>query len=175
MGQPQLQKENYTFEEYLALEQETGVRFEFYQGEVFAMAGGTLRHNRIGGNIFVFLRGVIENRPYDVFQSDLKLEMKHLSHYVYPDIMFTCHPDDLKDEEAIFIPHPSLIVEVLSKSTGGYDLNEKRDKYFKIPDLQYYMIVWQTKYKVELYARRNQFWAYYTFEEIIDILDLDAI
>lgn len=172
MGLAQTEKRYYTYEQYLHLEQEMDVRFEYYKGEVFAMAGGTKRHNRLTRTTANLLEKNTASKGCQVYTSDVKLEIAHLDHYVYPDVIVTCHPDDLSNDEMIYVNHPSILVEILSKSTQSYDRDEKRVKYFKIPSLQYYMLIWQTKPFVEVYERKQDFWIYKSYEDLEDEIHL---
>lgn len=150
---------HYSYEEYLILEQQDGVRYEYYHGEVFAMAGGTKRHNQIAGNFYVFFSGALSD-DCRVYSGDVKIEMHPHFHYVYPDIVVTCDSQDLENDQEVAISKPVIIVEVLSKSTQNYDLEHKKDAYMRLPSLEYYVLVSQNECLVKLYERRKDFWAY---------------
>ena len=162
MGEP-LEKKRYTVEEYFALEEKSEVRHEFFDGEIFAMAGGTLNHNRIAQNIGYSLRKSKKNHC-DIFIENVKLEAIKDFYYPYPDVMLTCNPFDLREKNKI--AHPSLIVEVLSKASMRSDITTKLKKYKAIPSVQYYMMVSQYEMSVELYSRVNEnLWNYQEFTE----------
>lgn len=162
----------FSYEEYLQIEQNEGVRYEFHDGEVFAMAGGTKRHNSIAKNISKSLDTMLSEKPCQTFTSDVKLELIPQQKYVYPDVLLVCDPSDLENDLADSVSKPSLIVEVLSDSTMAYDLGAKKNWYFQIPSLKYYVLVWQNTCLVECYERKNDFWAYQSYQKITDILDL---
>lgn len=107
-------KKKYTYEEYLQLEKDTEVRHEFWNGEVFAMAGGSRNHNEISGNISASLNSYFRPNGCKAYQADVKLKFQEGNYYVYPDVVLTCDKDD---NDAYLVKKPSLIVEVLSKST----------------------------------------------------------
>jgi Uma2 family endonuclease len=163
---------NYTFTEYLLLEQKEQIRYEFYRGQVFSMAGGTKKHNLLGRRIANSLDSAFSQKGCQVFMNDVKLQLAENQHYVYPDVMLTCHPDDLKDENAVFIAFPSIIVKILSPSTGEYDRTEKKKKYFKISSLQVYILINPDKYSVEVYEKEKSFWRYNLYESKDEILRL---
>lgn len=169
------EKKYYSYEQYLRLEQETGVRHEYYKGEVFAMSGGTKRHNRLNTKIFRLLDDSFSSKGCEIFVSDVKLELAHLDHYVYPDVIVTCHPEDIANDEMVYVNHPHILVEILSKSTQNYDRDEKRINYFKIPSLQYYLLVWQTKPFVEVYERKQSFWIYKSYEGLNEEIALEDV
>lgn len=168
---PDLPKQ-YTFEQYLSLEGESEVRYEFYYGEVFAMAGGTMQHNLIAQNLTVALRA-LRNRGCRVFTENVKLEVAAERYYVYPDVMLTCTLDDLADN--CTVRYPSLIIEVLSQTTEAHDRGKKLDPYLRIPSLQAYLLVSQQEIFVGCYERKGDFWSYRTLENLSDPLRIESL
>ncbi len=172
MGEP-FEKKHYTVEEYFALEETSEIRHEFFNGEIFAMAGTTLNHSRIASNIEFALRNQ-RKQHCDVFRESVKLEAIKDFYYPYPDVMLTCNPFDLRQKNKIV--HPSLIIEVLSTSTEMYDKTTKLKKYKAIPSVQYYMMVSQYEMSVELYSRVNDaLWNYQEFTEQNAEIQLDKL
>lgn len=173
-----IEKKRYTVEEYFALEETSEIRHEYFDGEIFALAGTTLNHNRIAQNIGFSLRKSKKNHC-DVFIENVKLEAIKDFYYPYPDVMLTCNQFDLKEKNKI--AHPSLIVEVLSSSSGTppaekYDKTTKLKKYKAIASVQYYMLVSQYEMSVELYSRVNDFlWHYEEFTEQNTIIYLEKL
>lgn len=163
MGPAEPIKTHCSYEEYLALEQQDGVRYEYYRGEVFAMAGGTKRHNRISKNMVAALDSLLSN-DCESFIGDVKVEIFPEGYYVYPDIAVTCDPQDLENDQKDFIQHPSLIIEVLSKSTQHDDLDNKKDAYLRLPYLEYYVLVSQEQCLIRLCERQKDFWAYKSYD-----------
>ena len=171
----QEKKQHYTFNEYETLEQETGERFLYYYGEVFAMAGTTLRHNRIVLNTAFLLEEIFAEKKCQVFAENAKLELAENAYYVYPDILLTCHSEDFSDLNRTFIKYPSLIAEVLSESTQSYDMQEKKNLYFKIPTLQYYLLIYPKVPRVEVYERNGDFWIFRFYENLNDNIPLEKL
>lgn len=172
MGQPDLKK-YYSVEEYFELEQNSEERHEYYNGEVFAMAGATLNHNRLVRKIGGILDRQIK-KGCDVFAENVKLEVIRNMYYAYPDLLLTCEPTDLK--EKLFIRRPSLIIEVLSDSTNRYDHDFKLRQYKAIRSVQYYMMVAQNEVRIELYSRLNDFqWQYEDFVELSQTINLEKL
>jgi len=128
------EKKRYTVEEYFALEETSEIRHEYFDGEIFGMAGTTMNHNRIAQNVGFSLRK-FKKSYCDIFIENVKLEAIKDFYYPYPDVMLTCNPFDLKQKNKI--AHPSLIVEVLSTSTEKYDKTVKLQKYNAITSVQY--------------------------------------
>ncbi|MCB0245881.1 MAG: Uma2 family endonuclease, partial [Anaerolineae bacterium] len=83
-------KTRFSAAEYLALEEEAEYRSEYYQGEIFAMSGGSANHNRIAGNLFVALRSALRGKPCEAFINDMRLQVKRHHLYTYPDVMVVC-------------------------------------------------------------------------------------
>ncbi len=159
-------KKKYTFEEYLALERAEGIRYEFWNGDVMAMAGATKRHNMLVNALSRHLYTVARKNGCQVFTENVRLKIPSTEKYVYPDVIYTCEPDDLQNDQGVYVQSPGLLIEVLSASTGADDDHKKRLQYFKIPSLQYYVLIHQDAYKVEVYERSADFWAYRLYEGI---------
>ncbi|MBB3836365.1 Uma2 family endonuclease [Runella defluvii] len=171
----QLEKKHYTLEEYFELDNQSEVRYEFYEGEVFAMAGTSKNHNIITDNIQSALKRVFRPKGCDVFSESVKLEAIKNAYYPYPDVMVSCDERDKEDEYVV--AYPSVLVEVLSKSTAEYDKDFKLKKYKKIPSVQYYLIVSQYECSVELYSRTDnpELWLYQTYEKLTDTISFDRL
>ena len=147
-------KRKYTYAEYLQMELDTDVRHEFWNGEVFAMAGTSKGHNDIAGNIYILLRNKYKPLGCSVHSESVKLELEKENYYVYPDLLLSCDNADKTDD--YLIRNPSLIVEVLSPSTESYDRRVKLAQYRKIKSLKYCLLVSQSSPFVEIFGRTNQ-------------------
>ena len=158
MGQPQIKKDKLSIAEWLELEQSEGVRYEYHNGEVFAMAGGTLTHTVISGNAFRLLENSFIDKDKDcqAFISDLKIEISKKGRYVYPDTLAVCGEVDESKSVTGAIPNPVLVIEVTSKSSEAYDRNGKFHFYTSLPSVKQYMIVSQTGPFVTLYNRNPE-------------------
>lgn len=166
----------YTFDEYIQMEQESPVRYEYYHGEVFAMAGASLNHNEIVSNIYSLLKSTFKPKGCRTFQESAKLEVEPDDVYVYPDVVLTCHPEDVVSE--YLIKNPVLIAEVVSPSSENYDRGKKWRQYRRLISLRYYLLVSQQQPYIELYSRRTftslfQLQDFSKMEEIIYFPDLD--
>jgi Uma2 family endonuclease len=151
-----------TFEEYLVWELDQDVRYEYINGEVFAMTGGTIPHNDIALNLYRPLYSHLRPRGCRVNVSDVKLQVSPTSVYFYPDLIVSCHPDDLNARK--FIQNPKLIVEVLSPGTSSKDRGEKFRYYLSISSLQEYILIDSEKIYVERYCRgEGRMWLYYPY------------
>jgi Uma2 family endonuclease len=175
MGHAQVEEKKYTVEEYLQLEEKSEIRHEFYDGEIFAMAGTTMNHNRIVGRIRSYLEGVFIPKGCDVFAENVKVEVIRNFYYPYPDVIVTCAPEDISG--TYIVRHPSILVEVLSKSSATYDRDFKLRRYKEIASLQYYMLVSQHDCYIELYTQTNQpgVWIYQSFSSPEAVIPFDLL
>ncbi|MBJ6108682.1 Uma2 family endonuclease [Hymenobacter sp. BT523] len=170
MGRPETQH-HYTPEEYFALERQSEVRHEYFDGEVFAMAGGTKAHNLITQNITLALRAGVRGRGCQVFMEDVRLAVQESFHYTYPDVVVSCDPDDRCDP--YLVRQPVLIVEVLSPSTAEYDRSRKFNQYKKIPSLRHYILVSQSAWVLEWFRRDDLGqWVHTVLSDPADVLEI---
>ncbi len=162
MGLP-LQKAPFTVADYLVWEADQVDRHEFVNGEVFAMAGAEDRHVMVSLRLASALLNHLSGTPCSVFMSDMKLHIKTLENFFYPDIMVTCNPADR--ESRMSKSEPKLIVEVLSPSTANYDRGEKFVSYRQIPALREYVMVDIDKRQIEIYRLGDQgLWVLHPFD-----------
>ena len=170
MEQPAAHR-RYTPEEYFALEAQSEVRHEFFDGEVFAMAGGTKSHNLIAQNITMGFRAALRGRGCQVFMEDVRLAVQDDFHYAYPDVVVSCDPADRRDP--YLVRQPLLIVEVLSPSTAEYDRSRKFNQYKKLVSLRHYVLVSQTAWVREWFRRtEGNEWVYTVLSDPTDVLEI---
>jgi Uma2 family endonuclease len=155
MGLPQ-QNPRYTPEEYLRLEREATERHQYFQGEIFAMAGGSPEHSLIISNVNGGLWSRLKGSPCRVYDSNLRVRIPKTSLYTYPDVTVVCGPLQLDplDTRGETVLNAALIVEVLSPTTEAYDRVGKFDNYQSIESLREYVLVSQNVARVEAYLRR---------------------
>ncbi len=144
----------WTEEEYLQIERRAEFRSEFFDGEMFAMAGGTLRHSLIAANLVREIGNRLKGKPCTAFNSDLRLKIEATGLYTYPDLSVICGQPRFVDEHEDTIVNPTVIVEVLSDSTEAYDRGRKFEHYRQIPSLQEYLLVSQKETRVEQFVRQ---------------------
>lgn len=139
-----------TIEDYLAGEQTGEVRHEYVAGQLFAMIGASRAHNTIALNIATFFHAHLRGGHCQAFMADMKVRVEKAEAFYYPDIVVTCEP---RDDKALFLSAPSLIVEVLSPATEHIDRREKRLAYQHLKSLEEYVLVAQDTRRVEVYRR----------------------
>lgn len=165
MAAPQRLAPPMTVDEYLAFEETSPVRHEYVDGYVYAMTGGSLRHNHIALNIYRRLAAAARGGPCHVFVNDVKVRVDETKFY-YPDIVVVCGPVDL---EGSVVRDPCMIVEVLSPGTRTTDQREKVAAYRKIESLGAYLVVEQDERVVERHYREpGGGWGLGTFAGVTD-------
>jgi len=137
--------------DYLTFEDASPTRHEFVDGHIHAMTGGTLRHNRIAGNLFRLLCDRFEGTPCQVFINDVKIHVQAINSVYYPNVLVHCGSATAGGDK--MIRDALLVVEVTSESSAGIDRREKRMAYQKLPGLHAYWIVDQAERRVEVHER----------------------
>ncbi|MFZ1525877.1 MAG: Uma2 family endonuclease, partial [Saprospiraceae bacterium] len=134
MGLPE--KQYFTPEQYLESERLALEKHEFYLGEIFAMSGASFRHNQIFKNTYGNLFNKLKGKPCQPYGSDLRIHIPNNSLYTYPDISIICGKPEMTDTVKDTITNPSVIIEILSKSTYDYDKGQKFTLYRDIDSLR---------------------------------------
>jgi Uma2 family endonuclease len=176
------ERSHLTPDEYLAWERTQPVRHEFFRGEVFAMAGGSMRHNALCARIIEALGAQLRGRCV-VLTSDQRVVSAHRERYVYPDVSVVRGPVLAEPGTSDVLANPTIVIEVLTESTEQYDRGLKWECYQRIESLTDYVLVSQSKRRIEHYGRdRTRTWLYQVAgegERIVlsndAVLDVDAI
>ena len=150
-------------EEYLELDRNSlDARYEFIDGAVIMLAGGTTNHSRISINVVSLLSAALRGSPCEVFNSDLRVSISG-SRYLLPDASVSCDPNDQEGENDI-IYSPCLIVEVLSPSTEATDRGKKFRYYQSCPSIQEYVLISTQEQVVDVYRRASDnLWTLHPF------------
>lgn len=152
-------------EDYLAAEGAQGIRHEYVDGAVYAMAGASMNHNRITSNLVRLLGNHLIEQPCEVFSSDMLLQTS-VTRYRYPDVMVSCQTQTANE---LLLASPLLLIEVMSHSTRKMDKEIKRLEYLQIPSLIEYVLIEQDFVEIEV-LRRSQHWQpsyYYLGDEVV--------
>ena len=143
-----------TPEEYLAVEREAEFKHEYYQDEVYAMAGASNGHTLIISNLVITIGNQIRDRDCIVRASDMRLQTSAAGLYSYPDVSVVCGTSEFhSDAHLDTLLNPMVLIEVISKSTGKNDRGSKFTFYRSIPSLQYYLLVETKEMEVLVYTR----------------------
>jgi len=145
-----------TPEEYLAIEREAEFKSEYYDGQMFAMSGGSLPHSVLPARLTAALSRSVRARGCEVTNSELRVRVTPRGPFFYPDISIYCGEPQLADDYRDVLLNPLVVIEVLSKSTEAHDRGFKFDAYRKIESLQEYVLVSQKEPHIEVYLRQPQ-------------------
>ena len=168
---------HYTLEEYLALERESEVRYEYWNGEVFAMSGGTLHHDRIMGNVFDLLRTQLRRKGCEVFTNNMQTKVPAALPYRYADGSVVCGQVEVERfNNNDLLLNPVLLWEVLSPSTEAYDRGDKFTYYKSISSFCEYLLIAQHRPHITHYVKQqDNAWAYEEVNDLDDSLSLPSI
>jgi len=144
-----------SIEDYLAAERRAETKSEYLDGEVFAMSGASRLHNLIALNIAASLHGQLKGRPCETYAGDMRVLIPEVGLYTYPDVTVVCGEPRFDDGELDTLLNPTLIIEVLSPTTEGYDRGRKSAHYRTLESLREYVLVSQDEVRVELFTRRD--------------------
>jgi len=176
MAEALAKKLYYSKEEYLEMEAAADYKSEYYQGEIFAMSGGTRKHSLVCVNLIRRISEGIDNRDCQCFESNMKLEIAEADAYVYPDVMVVCGDAEAAENTTDAITNPVLIIEVLSPSTESFDRGLKFEYYKTVPSLKEYVLVSQNKPKIEVFFRQNEnLWTYTVVEGLDNNVVLQSL
>jgi len=145
------QQTHYTREQYLKYAENATTKHEFYQGEIFAMSGGTFNHAAIAGNTYAALKTQLKGQPCQPMNSDMRVHSP-LEFDTYPDVSLYCGMPELTDNQQTLL-NPIIIFEVLSPSTANDDRGNKFNLYRAIPTLQDYVLIDSSQIGVEHFYR----------------------
>ncbi len=149
-------------EEYFELEENNpDTRYEYFDGYVYMMSGGSANHATISGNIYAILKSFLRGGPCRVYNSDMKVRVSE-KRYFHPDVTVTCDPRDRGTAD--LIQSPRLVIEVLSPSTEARDRGRKLQCYLACPSIEEYLLVDTRSIRIEIYRKEQKKWVYDAFE-----------
>ncbi len=169
-------KHYYTLEEYFALEKVGHARYEYWDGDIVCMSGGTKEHARIGGNIFSELHHQLKGRTCEAFNSEIPINTPNFPPYRYPDVSVACGENFEKILGIDTLTNPVVVFEVLSASTEVTDRGRKLQAYRAIETLQEYLLVSQTQPHITHYVKQdNGEWVSYDIADLTATISLNSI
>ena len=174
--QLQSKTQYYTPEEYLELEQAAEYKNEYRDGEIVPMTGGTTNHNEIAGNLYAHLKFALRKRNYRVYIGDVRLWIPRYRQYTYPDVMIIEGEPIYAAKGTTTVMNPSLIVEVLSKSTQNYDQGDKFMYYRSIPEMKEYILIDQKHFYVMQHNKTEEGkWLLTEYETEDSLVELNTV
>lgn len=175
MGELKLPLPAYPLEQYWEMNEAAESRYEYHKGEIWSMAGKSLRHNRIISNLNFTLRNELKKKGSDceVFTENVLLEVNPNTTYYYPDVMLIC--DEKDKQEKTTVKNPVLVVEVLSDSSFFMDLSIKLEHYLAMPSLKYYLVIDQSACRVRCFERVGENWVVTIFSNLTQCISLSQL
>ena len=169
-------KQQFTQEEYLQMERAAEQKHEYFNGEIFAMSGAGNRHNIIFRNLYGDLAYRLRGKPCQPYGSDMRVHIPENTLYTYPDISIFCR-DIINDEgdNDIFV-QPSVLIEILPRSTRNYDRGTKFKLYRDIPTLKEYVLVDSVAINVEIFRlHENGHWQLHEYKKLADAFQIETV
>lgn len=166
---------HWTEKEYLSFERGSDARHEYYDGNIYAMAGASRQHVRVTGNTFANLHAQLRDKACGIYATDMRVRVSSKV-YTYPDIVVVCGEEKFIDDEVDTLLNPTLIIEVLSPSTEQYDRSGKFQNYQLLESLQEYLLISQDHARIERYLRQeNNEWLLTNAIGLEAVLELPSI
>ena len=165
-----------TPEQYLSQERQSETKSEYFNGEIFAMAGASREHNQISANLVRVLGNQLLDKPCSVYSSDMKIRIEKARKYTYPDVVVACQTERFEDEHRDVLLNPVVILEILSNSTEAYDRGHKFLHYQLLDSLIDYLLVSQDTPRIEMFTRRKDgTWLYAEFHGLDAVVNIESI
>ncbi|PKO22641.1 MAG: hypothetical protein CVU38_08360 [Chloroflexi bacterium HGW-Chloroflexi-1] len=152
--QPQ-PKFHFTPEEYLALERRAETKSEYWNGQIYALAGASESHVLIITNVVSALATQVKGRPCKVYSHDMRVKVSAAGLYTYPDVIVVCGEARFEDRHRDTLLNPLVLIEALSSSTAVYDRGAKFEFYRSLESLSDYLLVAQDEPKIDHYTRQS--------------------
>ncbi len=168
----------YSYADYLALEQNPEVKYEFHDGLITAMAGGTLKHGQITSNINRALGNSLAelDKPCITYSSDVKVRISPTNRTFYPDLSVVCEEPETSEIDKHAIANPQLLIEVLSKNTAAFDRGAKFTHYRQLPSLREYVLISQDEIMVDTYYRTDDgTWEIESYQSLDQLVILKSL
>ena len=160
------QSKHYSHAAYFELLEHADHRYEYDDGEIFMMAGGTYYHSLIAANVGAVLHQKLNGTPCRTLQSDLNVHIEASNSFVFPDLSVICGPPEFFKDRRDIITNPTVIVEVLSESTEAYDRGGKFRRYQTLSSLRDYVLISQDEPEIEVFSRQeNGSWLYRAYAQ----------
>ena len=171
-----LPKKAFTVAEYLEFERTSEQKHEFYNGELFAMAGASPEHNFVKENLVIEFGIRFKGGPCRTLSSDQRVKVERTRLFTYPDIVIVCGKPEFEAADPNTLTNPQVIVEILSPSTEGYDRGTKFRHYQRIPSVREYVLVSQVRMQVERFVRQpDETWVLTTFDDPAGEFSLSSV
>lgn len=168
-------EKNYTVEEYLKMERRSATKHEFIDGKLLASAGSSRTHNLIGTNATVAIGSRTRGHKCEVYVNDMRVQLSR-NRFSYPDVVVVSGEPKFADSETDVLLNPTVVVEVFSRATIGYDKTIKLESYLAMDSVREVLLVKEDEMRVEHYYKQNpKQWIYRIYNASDDVISLDSI
>ena len=169
-------KQKISIEEYLAMENASLEKHEYYKGEVFAMSGAKVPHVRITDNFLFQLKLKLKGKKCQPYGSDLRIHIPSNTLFTYPDISIFCGEIVTLNNDEFNALNPTVLIEVLSPKTKNYNRGEKFKLYRDINTLKEYILIDSQSLHVEVFRlNENNHWELEEYNDANNYLEIKAI
>ena len=169
-------KQKISIDEYLEMENASSEKHEYYQGEIFAISGAKVPHNIIATNLVVALTIKLKGKSCRPFNSDQRIHVEANTLFTYPDILIICGDIITRNNDDYNVLNPTVLIEVLSRSTKNYDRGEKFKLYRDIPTLREYVLVDSESIHIEIFRlNANNHWELEEYNKDAQTVFIQAI
>lgn len=163
-------------DDYLEQERSAFNKHEYFKGDIVAMAGASVTHNRIVANIIRKVGNLLEGTNCEIFPSDLRVSVSSEQSFTYPDATIICGGPDLLDDKFDTVKNPSVIFEVVSPSTEHNDRGRKFFFYMQIPDFKEYILINSTSYYIQTGRKQEDgSWKFEDLKNVNDTLKIETV
>lgn len=163
-------------EEYLKRERQAEYKSEYLNGEIFAMSGASRKHNLITTNLSITLGQQLKGRPCEVYSSDMRVNVRFNGLYTYPDVVVVCDEPQFEDGYVDTLLNPTVLIEVLSKTTERYDRIAKTTYYRTLDSLTERLLVAQDEVRLEQCVKQeNGEWLVFYYSSLDNVAQLESI
>ena len=162
-------------QEFLTRERKAKDKHEYFEGDVIALAGASLAHNRIVANLIRTVGNLLAEKPCEILPSDIRITTPLGNAYMYPDAIIVCGQPEMADNKFDTLRNPRVIFEVLSPSTADHDRKKKFSFYRQIPSFQEYILIDSTQHFIEAGRRKGNDWEFDAIADPNGFLSLSSI
>ncbi len=167
-------RKRFTPEEYILLERAALEKSEYYDGEIFAMAGAQENHNVVALNFAALLLAALRKQGCQPFTSDMKVAITPQGPFFYPDVSVACGERKFLRGRRDILLNPAIIVEVLSKSTQRYDREIKLQEYQRISTVDAVLLASSERPAVDVHTRAGRAWKRHTVSGLDKLIELPS-
>jgi Uma2 family endonuclease len=165
----------YTLQDYRAIAEQAEEKYEYRNGEIVCISGGSATHSRLSRNLLSLLDNTLQNSQFEAINNDLRLWIPNYRCGVYPDVMVFEGALKFNGDRQDEVLNPLLIGEVLSPSTEEYDRTDKFQMYRSIPSFSEYLLIRQNRVFVEHYYKQPDGWRYQDFDSLDQLIPLNCL